>query len=58
MEKDDRSKLNFLVKNMNQYKCVSTDRLKFIDIMSFIATGFSYAKYLAAFGVEELSFPP
>ena len=51
VEKDDRSKLKFLVKNMNQYKCVSTD--KFLDIMSFIAPGFSYAKYLAAFEVEE-----
>ena len=37
-EKDDRSKLKFLVKNMNQYKCVSTDKLKFVDIMSFIAS--------------------
>ena len=53
VEKDDRSKLKFLVKNMNQYKCVSTEKLKFLDIMSFIAPGFSYAKYLAAFEVEE-----
>ena len=53
VEKDDRSKLKFLVKHMNQYKCVSTDKLKFLDIMSFIAPGFSYAKYLAAFKVEE-----
>ena len=57
MEKDDRSKLKFLVKNMNQYECVSTDKLKFLDIMSFIAPGFSYAKYLAAFEVEEQKGP-
>ena len=53
VEKDDRSQLKFIVKNMNQYKCVSTDKLKFLDIMSVIAPGFSYAKYLAAFEVEE-----
>ena len=51
VEEDHRSKLKFLVKNMSQYKCVSTDKLKFLDIMSFIAPGFSYAKYLAAFEV-------
>ncbi|XP_070178816.1 uncharacterized protein, partial [Littorina saxatilis] len=52
-DKEDKNKLKFVVKNNNQFKCVSTEKLKFLDITSFLAPGFSYAKYLAAFDVEE-----
>ncbi|GFO22474.1 hypothetical protein PoB_004897900 [Plakobranchus ocellatus] len=32
---------------------ISTPFLKFLDITNFIAPGFPYAKYLAAYEVEE-----
>ena len=52
-EEEDKNRLEVLVKNNNQYKCVSTDKLKFLDIANFIAPVFSYTQYLAAFDVEE-----
>ena len=32
--------------------CLSTDQLKFLDIINYIATGFSYDKYLKVYGCE------
>jgi hypothetical protein len=33
--------------------CISTNKLKFLDIINYLAPGFSYSKYLAAFKIEE-----
>jgi hypothetical protein len=33
--------------------CISTHKLKFLDIINYLAPGFSYSKYLAAFKIEE-----
>ena len=43
----------FVVKRNNQYNCIGTDRLRFLDILNYLAPGFSYQKYLTAFGVKE-----
>ena len=32
--------------------CLSTDQLKFLDMINYIAPGFSYDKYLKAYGCE------
>ena len=32
--------------------CLSTDQLKFLDMNNYLAPGFSYAKYLKAYGCE------
>ena len=32
--------------------CLSTDKLKFLDMVNFLAPGVSYAKYLTAYGCE------
>lgn len=45
--------LEFVVKRNNQYVCLSTPSLKFLDIVNFLAPGYSYSKYLKAFGVQE-----
>ena len=45
--------IKFIVKNNNQYKCIVTPTLKFLDILSYLSPGCSYSKYLAAFGVTE-----
>ena len=39
-EEEDKNRLEVLVKNNNHYKCVSTDKLKFLDIANFIAPVF------------------
>ena len=32
---------------------VKTETLKFLDIMNYLATGFSYAQFLKAYGFKE-----
>ena len=42
----------FVIKRNNTFKCLSTDQLKFLDMTNYIAPGFSYDKYLKAYGCE------
>ena len=41
-----------VIKRQNTYMCLSTDRLKFLDILNYLAPGFNYDKYLKAYGCE------
>ena len=54
-DEDDESvsPFRFVIKRDNKMACIETSRLRFLDICNFIAPGFSYAKYLRAYGVEE-----
>ena len=45
-EQDDKEERN------NTFMCLSTDQLKFLDMINYIAPGFSYDKYLKAYGCE------
>ena len=49
----------FVIKRNNTFMCLSTDQLKFVDMINYIAPGFSYDKYLKAYGCggDERSFP-
>ena len=55
-EQDDKEEENegigsfFVIKRNNTFMCLSTDRLKFLDMTNYIAPGFSYDKYLKAYG--------
>ena len=42
----------FVIKRQNNFMCLSTDRLKFVDICNYLAPGVSYDKYLKAYGCE------
>ena len=42
-----------MVKRNNEYMCIETQKLKFLDTRNFLAPGFSYARYLTAFEVTE-----
>ena len=42
--------LKFIIKKTNTFMCLSSERLRFLDILSFLAPGFSYAKFLKAYG--------
>ena len=42
----------FVIKRNNAFMCLSTDQLKFLDMTNYVAPGFSYAKYLKAYGCE------
>ena len=43
----------FVIKGQNTFMCLSTDKLKFVDICNYLAPGFSYAKYLIAYGCAQ-----
>ena len=42
----------FVIKRNNTFMCLSTDQLKVLDMINYIAPGFSYDKYLKACGCE------
>ena len=42
----------FVIKRQNNFMCLSTDKLKFVDICNYLAPGISYDKYLKAYGCE------
>ena len=49
----------FVIKKQNNLMCLSTNTLKFLDITNYLAPGFSYDKYLKAYGctVTKGQFP-
>ena len=49
----------FIIKKQNNLMCLSTNTLKFLDITNYLAPGFSYDKYLKAYGctVTKGNFP-
>ena len=44
--------IQFVIKRQNTFMCFSTPKLKFCDIVNYLAPGFSYDKYLKAYGCE------
>lgn len=44
---------SYVIQRGNQFMCITTKKLKFLDILNFVAPGFSYAQYLAGFGIKE-----
>ena len=60
MEQDDKEEEEendgvgsfFVIKRNNTFMCLSKDQLKFLDMTNYIAPGFSYDKYLKAYGCK------
>ena len=52
-ELNQRDDIVFVVKRQNSMVCIETQSLRFLDVCNFIAPGFSYRKYLAAFDCAE-----
>ena len=46
--------IKFVVKKSNAFMCITTERLKFVDIRNYLAPGFDYATYLKAYKCTEL----
>ena len=42
----------FVIKRQNSSMCLSTDKMKFIAMVKYLAPGYSYDKYLKAYGCE------
>ena len=49
-------KIQFVIKRTNSYLCLKTSKLQFLDIKNVLAPGFSYRKFLVAYGVELRKF--
>ena len=41
--------VQFTIKRNNNFMCLKTDHLRFLDVTNFLAPGFSYAKFLKAY---------
>ena len=48
-DEENRSSF-FVIKKNNNFMCLSTPTLKFLDMTNYLAPGFSYDKYLKAYG--------
>ena len=51
-EEEDGIGSFFVIKRNNTFMCLSSNQLKFLDMTNYIAPGFSYDKYLKAYGCE------
>ena len=58
-ENDEIDETRFVIKRQNTFMCFSTDKLKFLDMVNFLAPGYSYDKYLKAYGcnLQKGHFP-
>ena len=58
-EDDEIDETRFVIKRQNTFRCFSTDKLKFLDMVHFLAPGYSYDKYLKAYGrnLQKGHFP-
>ena len=56
---DEIDETRFVIKRQNTFMCFSTDKLKFLDIVNFLAPGYIYDKYLKAYGcnLQKGHFP-
>ena len=48
--------IQFVIKRTNSYLCLKTSKLRFLDIKNFLALGFSYRKFLVAYGAQLRKF--
>ena len=50
--------IEFTVKKNNNYVCIKSSNLKFLDMVNYIAPGFFNQNFIKVFGVEENNFFP
>ena len=48
----DDDETRFVIKRQNTFMCFTTKKLKFLDVINYLASGFSYDTYLKAYGCE------
>ena len=46
----------FVIEKINSYLSLKTSKLQFLDIKQFLAPGFSYRKFLIAYGQNSENF--
>ena len=55
----ERDPINYLVKRNHNHMSIKTECLQFVDILNFLAPGFSLASFMRAYGCKEIkgNFP-
>jgi hypothetical protein len=55
MREANPNKAPFLkpLKRGNKYLCLSTDKIRFLDVSAYLSPGTSYAKFLKGYGIEQ-----
>ena len=49
-------KIKFVIRRSNHYLCIKTPNFKFLGIKNHLAPGFSYRKFLKAYGCDDSKF--
>ena len=49
---DEIDETRFVIKRQNTCMCFSTNKLKFLDMVNFLAHGYIYDKYMKAYGCK------
>lgn len=49
----DSHKIKYTVKRNNNFMCIKTEKLKLLDLVNYLALGFSYSQYLKAYKCTE-----
>ena len=49
----DTQKIKYTVKRNNNFMCIKTETLKFLDITNYLAPGFSNSQFLKAYECTE-----
>ena len=45
--------VKFTIKRLNNFMCLATEHLRFLDVSNFLAPGFSYDKFLKAYDCPQ-----
>ena len=48
-----QTKVEFITKKQNSYMCLSSEGLRLLDMVSYLAAGTRYSKFLKAFNVQK-----
>ena len=58
-DEDESDESCFVIKRLNTFMCFSTNRLRFLDVINYLAPYFSYDTYLKAYGctMQKGHFP-
>ena len=51
--RDMDGKIQYVIKQNGSYSCIKTPHLKFLDVANYLAPGYSYDKFLQAFGTSQ-----
>lgn len=52
--RDNEQSVLFSVKNGNTFRCLATEKLKFLDVSAYLAVGFTYDKFVKSYDCDMI----